>query len=247
VAERSLVMTAALHYDALKAKRLERISNTQADGLTVHTSEDGKAFSAYASTPSIVLMPGYDGRKLKFRKIDSGVPPRITIMGNHDSYHKRMVLVRALEALKAGGLRGDFLIDIVGGGDHQQFARRFPNFNFLGFVDDLEGYMASVRIGLIPDLIGGGFKNRALAYAFNRVPILAVEGAMAGMGFKAGEHYKNEANLEDLVREIPSLIQNFEGLNDLQNSAFEHCENAFDWKERGKALHEFAQELIHSS
>ena len=38
---------------------------------------------------------------------------------------------------------------------------------FLGFVEDLETIFRSVRIGIVAERIGGGFKLKTLDYIFN--------------------------------------------------------------------------------
>ena len=53
---------------------------------------------------------------------------------------------------------------------------RFPSVVFEGYVEDLPSYVSNCRIGVVPDVVGGGFKVRLLTYAFLGVPMYGIEG-----------------------------------------------------------------------
>jgi glycosyltransferase involved in cell wall biosynthesis len=242
-AEPRLTMKALLALDAFKAGRLERRANQIADGLIPNTPADAERFAEITDKPMAVVMPGYAGVRAAPRLITPDIPPRIAIVGNHQAQHKRMVLEQTLGALAAAGIEKQYIVDIVGARDQGDFARRFPGFNFLGYVEDLEAYLKTVRLALAPDEIGGGFKHRVLTHAFHRTPILAVRWAVNGMGLREGVDYAAADDLAELAAAIPALMDDFERLNRLQAAAFEHCEHAFDWNERGRVLHAFLQGL----
>ena len=242
-AETSPVMRTALSLDAWKASRLERETIRRVDGFTAITAADEAALAAESGTPAVVLTPGYEGVRVPSRVIGPDVPPTISIMFNHGSHHKRMALQIALAKLSERGLDRRYRIDVVGGGDNTAFERDFPHFRFMGFVDDLEAYLAGTRLGLVPDPIGGGFKTRVLGYGFNRVPMLALHHAMAGMGFVDGRHMVGVDTLEEMADQVPILLEDFDRLNALQNAAFDHCAANFSFAERGSDLHRFAQAL----
>ncbi len=242
-AEKDPLMRAALAYDTWKAGMLERRANRVADALIPNTPADEALFRTVTAKPSVVIMPAYIGGRAPARVIDAETPNRICILGNHDAHHKRMVLERTLTALAATGVERGRIIDVVGGGETASFEARFPGFNFYGYVDDIEAYLRTVRFGLIPDDIGGGFKHRALTHAFQRVPMLAMRSALNGMGFTAGVHFESAETLDELAARIPALLTDTARLNALQNAAFDHCESAFDWDERGRTLHDFVRQL----
>jgi len=243
LAETNPVMRAALAYDTWKAGRLERRANRVADALIPNTTADQALFETVTDRPSVVITPAYEGARAAPRVIDTQTPSRITILGNHDAHHKRMVLERTLAALSAKGVEKRYIIDVVGGGETDSFAARYPGFNYYGYVENVEAYLRTVRFGLIPDDIGGGFKHRALTHAFMRVPMLALNSALNGMGFEPGVHYAPADTLEELTEAIPALVEDFPRLNSLQESAFSRCERAYDWADRGRALHAFVTDL----
>jgi hypothetical protein len=239
VAERSPVMKAALALDTFKAGRLERASLLACDGVVSNTPADDDAFKTITAAPSVVVMPAYHGGKVAARVIGPDTPRRIVLLGAHEAHHKKMVLVRALDALSKAGVQNQAIIDVVGPGEKADLEARFPGFNFMGYVDDIDAYMATVRYGLIPDEIGGGFKHRALTHTFQRTPMLAVKHALAGMGFVPDQDYIETENVATAAKAAIPLLDDFDLLNRIQNTAFESCTAAFDWASRGHTLLDF--------
>jgi hypothetical protein len=242
-AESAPVMKAALAYDAWKAGRLERQANQLADALVANTEADARRFAQITPKPAVVITPGYSGPRAAPRVINAATPPRLCILGHHEAHHKRMVLERTLAALSAQGVEQRYVIDVVGAGDHASLQARFPGFNYRGFVEDIAGYLTTVRLGLIPDEIGGGFKHRVLSHVFQRIPMLAVRPAVYGMGLEADVHFAAADDLAHMAAMIPALMEDFPRLNALQDAAYRHCEAAYDWRERGLKLHGFIQDL----
>ena len=242
-AETSAPMKALLALDTWKAGRLEREANRIADALVANTPADAEQFARITPRPSVVVMPGYAGARTPPRLLTADMAPRICFLGNHESQHKRMVLERALAALAAAGIQRRYPIDIVGGGDIGDLPVRFPGFNFLGYVDKLDAYLQTVRLALVPDEIGGGFKHRVLTHVFHRTPLLAVRWAVNGMGLRPDVDYAVAEDLAGMAAAIPPLIDDLPRLNRLQEAAFAHCDHAFDWDQRGRDLHGFIQSL----
>lgn len=243
VAESSPPMKALLAYDTWKAGRLERQANRMADALVANTQADADQFARITAKPAVVVMPGYAGDRAPARTLTADIAPRVCFLGNHESQHKRMVLERALAALAKAGVERRYPVDIVGGGEVGDLPARYPGFNYLGYVDDLAAYLRTVRLALVPDEIGGGFKHRVLTHIFHRTPLLAVRWAVNGMGLRPDVDFAVAENLDGMAAMIPSLMGDLPRLNQLQDEAFRHCQNAFDWDERGRALHAFIQSL----
>ncbi len=240
------IKRAAVAWDAVKAGRLEDRAVTLADGVIVLTERDAALYRTdHGDTNCLLVQPGYTGGMVPSRLIDAHVPERICVLGGRGSFHKQIVLQQCLQALARHAPPAAH-VDVVGHMEPAQqaeLAARYPHLTFRGYVDDLEAYLATVRIGLLPDAIGGGFKLRALSYAFNRVPMVAVRGALAGMGFTAGENYVEADDLDSMVEAARSLVGDLPRLNRLADNAFRHCLGHFDWKQRAASLHGFAQSL----
>jgi hypothetical protein len=242
---RNPVFRQVLLQDGRKAARLELQANRLASGLTAITTTDQDAFGADApGVPSVLLMPGYDGPVIDSRVIDETTPKRICILGGRGAFHKQLVLRLILDEIMRVGLQKRFIIDVAGGADGASaMAQAYPGVNFLGFVDDISAYMRTVRLGLIPDELGGGFKLRALTHAFLRVPMLALSKAMRGMYIEEGSDFIGVDSIEKLVETIPPLIEDVARLNRIQESAFARCHGKFDWADRARALVDFIERL----
>lgn len=241
-----LMRTASL-WDAMKAAKLERAANLAADGFTAITTSDLERFRREVpGKPGILFMPGYKGPKTAARTITAETPRRICILGGRGPFHKQLVLRQTLDALAARGFGSSFAIDIVGGGmefNKAAMAERYPHFNFLGYIEDLEAYFATVRLGLIPDQFGGGFKVRALTHVFQRLPMLAVKQAFAGMTLVPDEDFIAADNLGMALDLLPGAVNDLDRLNAVQNAAFAHCADRFDWRERVRDVDGFARDL----
>lgn len=237
----------ALAWDAFKAGRLETSVLQLSDGVVALTDADSMALKPISGgKPTITIPPGYEGPVLRERNISEVTPRRLVVLGGHEAQHKKMVLERALEALNERGIQHRLIVDIVGPGSHADLERRFDGFNFMGYVDDLPAYMSSVRLGFIPDEIGGGFKLRALSHAFLRTPMLAVDQALNGMGFTSGRDYFGFDNLAAAAAGVEPIIDDFARLNTVQEAAFALCNEQYNWAERGRDLLNLIEEVVQA-
>lgn len=236
-------MNLVIGFDAWKAGRLELRANSAADGITAIIDEDAIAFASESQTPITVLRPGYRGPIREQRLIDISTPRVATILGNRDSAHKVATLEHALAALDHAGTSDSIRIEICGAGSLTALRDRYAKFAFRGFEDDLPAYLKEVRLGLVPDDLGGGFKMRVLTLAMLRVPILGLRSAMTGTTFEPGKHYVAVETLDEMATALSRLIDDLPLLNRLQDAAFEHCKSNFDWSDRGRALATFLQDL----
>jgi glycosyltransferase involved in cell wall biosynthesis len=162
----------------------------------------------------------------------------VVTIGSFDWLAKRESLERFLDVganrLAAAGVE----LQIVGYAEPGYLAglrRRFPQVTIVGPVADVRPYMASARIGLVPDLLGG-FKLKGLDYVFNRLPIMAMRGALPGMPLEDGVSFGLFDTHVGLAEGVLSLIDSFAGLNAWQERAFAACADGFDWPQIGRRL-----------
>ncbi|WP_027133199.1 glycosyltransferase [Geminicoccus roseus] len=239
----SPVLKAVLAWDGWKAARLERAANRAVDGFTAITEADLAALRDLApGKPAHLLMPGYGGIRQTGRTISAATPRRVAIIGGRGTFYKKMILSNLLRALQAAGLQERMTIDVVGGGldgEMEQLRREFPGFHFIGYVDDLAEYLGTARLGIVADTIGGGFKIRALDHVFLRLPMLALEAALSGMRLRPGLDFVAARDLDELIAQLPGLIDDPARLDAVQNAAFARYAPMFDWAERMRGFHDF--------
>jgi polysaccharide biosynthesis protein PslH len=226
-------------FDVLRVRRLERRLISECDLITANTPEDTRTFTAEAArTPVILLPPGYGGHRIADRTIDASVPRRAVIVGSFDWPPKRISLERFLAEAVPILAAANIELQLVGETEPDYLAslrRRFPAVRFEGRVDDVRPYMASARLALVPDELGG-FKLKGLDYAFNRMPILAMRIALPGMPLEDGLSVGLFDSHRALAEGVVALIDDFETLNRRQREAYDACATRFDWPRIGRHL-----------
>jgi len=227
----------ALSIDAAKADRLEKRLIRQSNLVSAITNEDLRCFGSLEKI--ILLTPGYAGRHVACREITDATPRRALILGSGNWLAKQMNLIEFTAAADEVLHERQIELWVVGNvPNHLRVKDRFRAIRFLGFVEDLEPIFRSVRIGVVAERTGGGFKLKTLDYIFNRVPIAAIRGSIAGLPLTAGLHYLSFASMWELAQGVSDAIDDIERLNNLQEAAYAECRACFDWAERGRALHD---------
>lgn len=227
-----------LRRDARKVARLEQRMVRAADLVTAITSEDARIFEEDApGTTVLTLPPGYAGQRAEKRAIGSDTPRTAIMVGTFRWIAKRMNLdafVRVADPLlHEAGVR----LLVVGGGPagfFEELRGRSRAVEFTGEVADIRPYMEQARLAIVPELTGGGFKLKLLDYVFHRLPVLAIDGSLAGAPLQPGETALTYSTLEDLAHGVVEAIDDLDLLNRLQTGAFDACDGRFDWRRRGE-------------
>lgn len=234
------VKALALRIDAAKVGPLERRLVDAADVVTVNTLEDEALFRQRASGKSYLLLsPGYDGPQVPARAMTADLPRRATIVGSFGWLAKQMNLDAFLEAAAPRFDRAGAEIEVLGmmPPDYARKVKaRYPAVCVSGSIDDFGPRLAEMRIGVVPDGIGGGFKHKALQYVFSRVPVAALTGSVAGTPLVPGESILEFPDLPSLVRGVLSALDDLPLLDRVQRAAFDACTGQFEWADRGRRL-----------
>jgi glycosyltransferase involved in cell wall biosynthesis len=242
----NLFRKVALHANAWKIAEAERNLARIADIIVTLTAEDANSLALFSSSSTrLVLTPGYVGPSAPDREIARATPRRVVIVGAYRWTPKEMNLSAFLETadpiLKNAGIG----VDVVGeipDSLREAWTPRVKATRFVGFVDNLGDFLAARRMGLVIEQTGGGFKLKTLDYIFNRVPIAAIRGSIAGLPLTPGLHYLSYDSMAELARGIAAVIDDVERLNSLQRAAYKECENKFSWSDRGQFLFDNIQQ-----
>ena len=230
----------ALRLDAAKVAVLERAMVDAADLVTAITEEDRRLYLQRRPTCCVeVVTPGYDGYRADRRKITAELPRRAIIVGSFDWIAKRMNLEEFISVADPLFAAQGAELQVVGSAEEaflQRLRRKAVATRFTGRVDDVDPFMRQARVALVPERHGGGFKLKVLDYVFNRMPILALDGSVAGVPLRHEESILYYPDYEALARGVLRIIDDCERLNGLQDHAFSACSNAFDWGSRGRQL-----------
>lgn len=225
--------------DAGKVAWLERRLVQAADLVTANTPEDAARFAAERPGRAVnLLSPGYDGPRVEQRQIHAGLPRRAVVVGSFDWLPKRISLEafldHAVPLFTAAGIE----LQIVGQAEPGYLAglrSRYPGVAFTGRVDDVRPYMAEARMALVPDQLGG-FKLKGLDYVFNRLPVLALAGALPGMPLIDGESIRQADGPLALAQLAVALMDDVAVLESQQQVAYDACAAEFDWPAIGRRL-----------
>jgi glycosyltransferase involved in cell wall biosynthesis len=239
-ARRRPLRAALMQRDARKAGQLERRLVEAADLVTAITPEDAERFEAQAAgQPILVLPPGYQGRRLAERRITGEVPRRAIIVGSFEWVAKQMNLRAFLAAADPMFAAAGAELEVVGAGDPQFFDALRGSLDatrLVGRVDSITPYLDQARIAVVAERLGGGFKLKVLDYVFNRLPIAALEGSVAGAPLSPDASMLTFADHSPLADGVLAALDDLDLLNRLHTAAYQACAGLFDWRDRGERL-----------
>lgn len=212
-----------MQLDAEKYRRLEHRLVRAADAITCITGDDASYFRQ--SSPRVCIVPPiYLGKVVAERRIERKCPRSLLLLGSFEWVAKQKNLELIVDTLLPRFQQKGITLDVVGfvpQAVRDRYGRYTEHLRFHGRVDNLATIMAGSRGGLVPDLLGGGFKLKVLDYAFQRLPIFALRQAVAGTSPNEQSAMFLADDLDSLVETIVNNIDDLVALNGHQQSAFE--------------------------
>jgi hypothetical protein len=211
--------------------------------FTVITADDRRSFGSLPK--SVLLTPGYAGARAGSREITAETPRRALMFGSALWFAKQMNLNEFVAAADELFWRNQIELWVVGKvPDNLRTSSHHRATRFMGFVADPEPIFRNVRIGILAERTGGGFKLKSLDYIFNRVPVAAIRGSIAGLPLTPGLDYLCFESMPELAQGTAVAIDDLERLNTLQRSAYEKCNSDFDWSDRGRTLSHAMEQAV---
>ncbi len=235
-------------WDAWRIARLERLVVTESDVTTAETDEDARTLRRlYPQAKVVTLAPGYDGARVDDKDFDATSDRDVLVLGGRQSAMKQQVLDALLHAAAPTCARESVRIVIAGPMPQryrEKVTRAYPSVRVLGRVDDVTALLATFRLGVVADHVGGGFKHRILTLVFHRVPLIARAEAMAGLPLTPGVDYIPVDDYADIAAVARAwLDEPPAALASLADNAVEKCADAFNWSEHVGAFLTFARSL----
>lgn len=230
----------ALGANAHKIRTVEGRLLRAADVLVTLTEADRDSLSRVRPVPDrLVLPPGYDGPRLAERRFDAATPRRAVMFGSMRWIAKQMNVAAFLTRADARFAEAGIELQLIGDAPaafRAEWEPRLRATRFLGFVDDAGEAFAAARVGVVPEATGGGFKLKTLDYLFRRLPVIALEGACAGLPAAVRRHILACRDLDDLTGAVIRTIDDLPRLDAMQRGAQAAAETAFDWDRNGRRL-----------
>lgn len=230
----------ALTLDARKARRLEAVALERADVVTTITEADRDAFAATDPDKRfVVLPPGWSGSRASSTVPMRDRPRRVGVMGSFD-WHVKQENLRRFVVAAAGVFPARGIEFVVAGsmpdGFRDELVAAHPWVRVVGWVDDPADFLSDLRMGIVAEPLGGGFKLKSLDYVFGDVPVAALRGSLAGIPLVADESMIESATLDSLVVAIADRIDDPSKLQRLAESASDACAGRFEWQDRADQL-----------
>lgn len=122
--------------------------------------------------------------------------------------------------------------------------KKMKNVKYLGFLENLEGWIKSSNICIAPVLRGGGTKLKVLEYAAAGKPIVATFKAVEGLPFANKMHALLFQDVgEDFINAIKRVLSD-DALAEKLGSNAKQLALKFDWKEIGSNLYNKYESLL---
>ncbi len=238
----SLPRRIALQLDAEKYARQEEALCARVDLVTAITDTEVTAYrSRFPDQRYLTLTPGYRGERHPEHVITEAMPRRVVMSGSFEWIAKRLNLESFLAVAAKPFAEAGVELQIVGKteeGFRRSIAGRYPSVEFVGKVPEMSPYLLGARMGLIVETLGGGFKLKALDYLFHRLPLAGLRHAVEGLPHESPEEVLLMETMPSLVREVIAAVDDVPRLNRMSESSFRKCEAAFEWRDRGRRLHD---------
>lgn len=218
-----------MRLDAEKYRRLENKILQSADAVTCISAEDASYFEGFSKHVHIAP-PVYLGAVCPARQIRSDCPRSLLLLGSFEWGAKQRNLELIVENLLPALQQNGVTLNVVGTVPphfRDRFSHFSPHLSLHGRVEDVSPFVASSRGGLVPDLLGGGFKLKVLDYAFQRLPVFGLRTALAGTTVTEQSAMFPADGLDNLAATIVRHIDDLTMLNRNQNSLFELLSGRF--------------------
>lgn len=120
------------------------------------------------------------------------------------------------------------VVGVMRASDQHSVSIRWPGVVTTGQVEEIASHLDGCRIGVIAEDSGGGFKLKALDYAFQRVPMFALEHAVAGLELKHEQDAMLYGSMDALCRGIVAHVDNVQLLECLQANLYQSSARFLD-------------------
>lgn len=215
-------------FDAHRLEVAERRLLRDADAVLCVSSNDCYRFREMGAQAELaVVNPVYSG-PASFVRLEADTPRRVVVVGSFHWRAKQENLVSFLAARNAVASAASVAVRVVGSmpdAFRSKISERFTDVEITGPVQRIEDHLDGCRIGVIPEEEGGGFKLKALDYAYAGLPIFGLEKAMRGLPLREGVSMRAFRTMDDLWAGIIAQQEDLQMLYALRRNALETFES----------------------
>lgn len=120
--------------------------------------------------------------------------------------------------------------------DRSTLTARFPWVTFRGEVADIRAIYREGRLGVVPEVLGGGFKLKVLDYIYCGLAVAGLRSALTGLPSMPPTGLIAADSMSDLIRAIRVAIDKPEELDAMSVEARRVCNSQFDWDATGREM-----------
>lgn len=229
-----------LELEARKSSRLERRALDVADVVSSITALDRERFERDApGKVHVVARPGWSGTEPDVPVALPNRPRRIGIMGSFE-WHAKQASLRSFVAA-ADPVFARAGVELVVGGRmpdlfRQEIEPGLRATTIAGWVDDPGAFLSTCRIGVVAEVLGGGFKLKALDYIFHRVPVAALTHSAAGLELVDDRSIILADDEAGLAERIVEVVDDVDRLAAIADAAHRESTRRFSWPRSARAL-----------
>lgn len=210
-------------FDARRIEVAERRLLRDAHAVVCISSGDRDRFREIGARADLVVVNPIHSGPATLVRLDVDTPRRVVIVGSFHWRAKQHNLMRFLTVRSAAASTSDIAVRIVGSMPapfQRKLAERFPDVEITGRVDRIQDHLDGCRIGVIPEEEGGGFKLKALDYAYAGLPIFGLDKGLRGLPLRDGASMRAFTTMEGLWTGILAWIDALPDLDGLRQNAF---------------------------
>lgn len=208
---RSVIHKLAYWLDFLKTKYWERAFLSHYDAVTAICDMDSEELSRYLERGIIpVIRPVVDVGS--YEQLNPHTR-QLIVCGSFTWLPKRINILNVLNSKSIGLLsQAGARLVVAGRADEEviQIGNSIPNVTVTGFVESVAPYYNVSEVALVPEQSGGGFKLKIAEAVHFNLPIVAIKGAVTDRSMKAGKHFLEAQDFDDLIELGIKLIENRE-------------------------------------
>ncbi|WP_315095718.1 glycosyltransferase [uncultured Cellulomonas sp.] len=162
-------------------------------------------------------------------KTESSALVHVGVVADTRQAYLRSDVVRTLEALRSSDLRKDVRVTVLGratADDVMTDLLADLGGTYLPWVDDLDAFLGTLDVAVLPDTYGTGIKSRALELAGAGVPMVATAVALEGIEM-VGERDVLVSSDDNFLAQLGRLVGSRALRNEIARNASVVCAELF--------------------
>mgnify|MGYP002759827221 FL=1 len=235
-------------FDGWRYRRWETRVLKQASEVVAVSPCDAGQISRLTGKPTQVVVNGVDCAH--YQHIDFAPhSQRLLFVGNFEHCANRQAIEWALDDIMPQVWQGNpaVRLAIVGHALPEQWRLRWndPRIEWVGYLPDLRELQRLSAIFFAPLRQGGGCKIKLLEAMAAGLPVVTTQEGVSGLQVKAGEHYLQGDNSDDLALTLTRLLSHPQRMRQLSEAGRSFVRERHDWNVAAQQLEGVHQRLVN--